>query len=43
MAVGVVVDSENDCQRIQPLINQVEKWAQKWLKVFNPYKYDGHI
>eukprot|EP00061_Rhincodon_typus_P009006 g32134.t1 len=33
--IGGVVDSEEDCQRIQQNIEQLEAWAEKWQMEFN--------
>ena len=36
--IGGVVDSEEDCQRIQQDINRLETWTEKWQMEFNPDK-----
>ena len=33
-----VVDSDEDCQRIQQDIDRLENWAGKWQVEFNPDK-----
>ena len=35
---GGVLDSEEDCQRIQQDINRLETWAERWRMEFNLYK-----
>eukprot|EP00061_Rhincodon_typus_P005547 g25185.t1 len=41
--IGGVVDSEEDCRRIQQYIDQLEAWAEKRQVKFNPDKCEKDV